>query len=130
MPHAHASCRASPLVRCKTNWPLLSVRFPEAAYSWISSLRSPASAPGQPHDGELQYSRDNIRFTRVIGTGYTGGGGTARQIAESVRDGEGVVVIHGIDYDRNGTYNFSDPQGASELNPGLPAEATDPAACG
>lgn len=29
-----------------------------------------------------------------------------------------------------GTYDFSDPEGASELDPNLPAEATDPAACG
>jgi len=80
--------------------------------------------------GELHYSRDNIRFTRVSGTGYTGGGGTAKQIADSMREGEGVVVIHGIDYDGNGTYNFSSPEGASELDPNLPAEATDPAVCG
>ena len=83
-------------------------------------------------NGELNYSRDNIEFTDVAGTGYPGasGTGTAKQIADAIRSGEGVVVIHGIDYDGNGTYNFSDPQGASELNPALPAEATDPAACG
>lgn len=81
-------------------------------------------------EGELDYSRDDIRFTRVDGTGYQGGGGTAKQIAEAIRDGEGVVVIHGLDYDGNGTYNFSDPEGASELGGGLPAEATDPAVCG
>ncbi len=93
--------------------------------SFLDVSRFPVS-----RDGELNYSRDNIRFTRVTGTGYTGGGGTAKQIADSVRDGEGVVVIHGIDYDENGTYNFSSPEGASELDPNLPAEATDPAACG
>lgn len=81
-------------------------------------------------DGELDYRRHNIRFTRVAGTGYQGGGGTAKQIADSIRDGEGVVVIHGLDYDGNGTYNLSDPEGASELGGGLPAEATDPAVCG
>ena len=93
--------------------------------SFLAVNRFPVS-----HDGELDYSRDNIEFTDVAGTGYTGGGGTAMQIADSIRDGEGVVVIHGLDYDDNGTYNFSDPEGASELNPNLPAEATDPAACG
>ena len=45
-------------------------------------------------------------------------------------EGEGVVVIHGLDYDGNGTYNVSDPEGVSELDPALPAEATDPAVCG
>lgn len=79
--------------------------------------------------GILDYSRDNIQFTSVAGTGYAGGGGTAKQIADSIRDGEGVVVIHGLDYNADGVYSFSD-EGASELNPAFPAEATDPAACG
>ena len=83
-------------------------------------------------NGSYNYLRTNISFTAVAGTGYPGaeGRGTGAQIAEAVRDGEGVVVIHGNDYDGNGTYNFSDPEGASELNPALPAEATDPVACG
>lgn len=80
-------------------------------------------------DGVLSYSRDNIQFSRVAGTGYAGGGGTSKQIADAIRDGEGVLVIHGIDYDGNGEYSFSE-EGASELNPAFPAEATDPAACG
>lgn len=79
--------------------------------------------------GVLDYSRKNIRFTDVAGTGYAGGDGTARQIAASIRDGEGVVVIHGLDYDDDGSYSLS-AEGASELDPSLPAEATDPAACG
>lgn len=83
-------------------------------------------------NGIFNYSRDNIEFTDVAGTGYPGAGGlgTAKQIADSIREGEGVLVIHGVDYDGNGTYNFSDPEGASELDPNLPAEATDPALCG
>ncbi|WP_411720246.1 hypothetical protein [Mycetocola sp.] len=95
--------------------------------SFLDVTRFPVS-----QNGVLNYSRDNIRFTAVAGTGYPGEGGTgkAKEIAEAVRNGEGVVVIHGIDYDGNGTYNFSDPEGASELDPNLPAEATDPAACG
>ncbi|MGV8965984.1 MAG: hypothetical protein ACOH2F_06865 [Cellulomonas sp.] len=79
--------------------------------------------------GVLDYSRDDIEFTDVAGTGYAGGGGTAKQIADSIRDGEGVVVIHGLDYDKDGSYSFC-AEGASELDPSLPAEATDPAACG
>ena len=83
-------------------------------------------------DGSYHYSRDNIEFTDVAGTGYPGatGTGTAKQIADAIRAGEGVLVIHGVDYDGNGVYNFSDPEGASELDPSLPAEATDPAVCG
>ena len=82
-------------------------------------------------DGGYAYSRDNIHITQVAGTGYSGpdGRGTAKEIADSIREGEGVVVIHGIDYNGNGMYDFSD-EGASELDPNLPAEATDPTACG
>ena len=80
-------------------------------------------------DGSYHYVRNDIAFTNVSGTGYAGGGGTAKQIADSVREGEGVLVIHGIDYDGNGAYSLSS-EGASELDPSLPAEATDPAVCG
>lgn len=80
-------------------------------------------------DGRYSYKRSNIAFTDVAGTGYQAGGGTAAQIREAIADGEGVLVIHGIDYDRNGAYSLS-KEGASELDPSLPAEATDPAVCG
>ena len=93
--------------------------------SFLDVTRFPVSESGSYH-----YSRDNIRFTKVAGTGYPGPGGTgtAKEIADSIREGEGVVVIHGIDYNGNGEYDFS--RGVSELDPNLPAEATDPAACG
>ena len=92
--------------------------------SFLDVTRFPVSS-----NGVYDYSRDNIKFTKVAGTGYTGGGGTAKQIADSVRDGEGVLVIHGVDYNGNGQYDF-EGAGASELDPNLPAEATDPAVCG
>lgn len=53
---------------------------------------------------------------------------TQRAVARAIRRGEGVVVIHGVDYNDNGEYDFR--AGKSELDPSLPAEATDPAACG
>jgi hypothetical protein len=49
-------------------------------------------------------------------------------LAQAIKDGKGVVVIHGVDYNGNGTYDFS--SGKSELDKSLPAEATDPAVCG
>jgi hypothetical protein len=91
--------------------------------SFLDVTRFPVSS-----NGSYDYSRDNIKFTRVAGTGYSGGGGTAKQIADSVRAGEGVLVTHGVDYNGNGSYDFG--AGASELDSSLPAEATDPAACG
>ena len=95
--------------------------------SFLDVTRFPVSK-----NGTYNYVRTNIRFTDVAGLGYPGaeGLGTAAEIAEAIRDGEGVVVIHGNDYDGNGEYNLSNPEGASELDPTLPAEATDPAACG
>ena len=50
-------------------------------------------------------------------------------VARAIRNGKGVVVIHGIDYNNNGEYDFTSA-GASDLDPKLPAEATDPALCG
>ena len=93
--------------------------------SFLDVTRFPVSESGSYH-----YSRDNLHITKVAGTGYPGpsGTGTAKEIADSIREGEGVVVIHGVDYNGNGEYDFS--RGASELDPNLPAEATDPAACG
>jgi hypothetical protein len=54
---------------------------------------------------------------------------TGKRVAQAIRDGEAVVVIHGVDYNDNGTYDFKSA-GKSDLNPDLPAEATDPATCG
>jgi hypothetical protein len=50
-------------------------------------------------------------------------------VTRAIKGGKGVIVIHGVDHNGNGTYDF-DGAGASELDPTLPAEATDPALCG
>jgi hypothetical protein len=73
-------------------------------------------------DGTISYSRSNIEFAPVAGAG------SRQQILDAIKRGEGVVVIHGVDYDHSGTYNSS--KGASDLDPTLPAEVTDPALCG
>ena len=45
-----------------------------------------------------------------------------------IRDGNAVIVVHGIDYNHNGIYdNVLD---RSELSNSLPGEATAPALCG
>jgi hypothetical protein len=54
---------------------------------------------------------------------------TSKDVARAIRNGEGVLVVHGVDYNNNGKYDF-DSAGKSELNAALPAEATDPAVCG
>jgi hypothetical protein len=54
---------------------------------------------------------------------------TSDKVAKAIRQGKGVVVIHGVDYNGNGTYDFNSA-GKSDLDPALPSEATDPAVCG
>lgn len=64
--------------------------------------------------GTLAYDRDGIK--------------TKGSVANAIAAGQGVVVIHGVDYNDNGMYDFD--AGTSDLDPTLPAEATDLAACG
>lgn len=65
--------------------------------------------------------KGHIHYERDIKTGS--------KVAQGIRDGEAVVVVHGVDYNGNGKYDFRSA-GKSDLDPTLPAEATDPAACG
>jgi len=65
-----------------------------------------------PH-GNLQYERGNIKVSHAV--------------ARAIEKGEAVVVIHGVDYNHTAAY---DAGGPSDLDPSLPAEATDPAICG
>jgi hypothetical protein len=64
--------------------------------------------------GTIHYNRKGIKVSP--------------RVARGIRQGKAVLVIHGIDYNGNGTYDFS--AGESELDPSLPAEATDPVTCG
>lgn len=51
------------------------------------------------------------------------------RLRTAIAAGKAVIVIHGLDYNGNGIYDFAGA-GASELDPNLPAEATDPSVCG
>jgi len=64
--------------------------------------------------------RHQVHYDRTFRVG--------KHLARAIARGDVAVVIHGIDYNGNGKYDFS--AGRSDLDPGLPAEATDPAACG
>ena len=63
--------------------------------------------------GNLTYERGQIKVSQ--------------DVAKAVTRGEAVIVIHGVDHTHNGAY---DGATASDLDPSLPTEATDPALCG
>lgn len=65
--------------------------------------------------GQFSYSRGNVQVSDAV--------------AKAVLAGQAVVVVHGVDYNGNGTYDMAG-RGVSDLNPSLPGEATDPALCG
>jgi len=63
--------------------------------------------------GDISYERGSIKVSE--------------DLAKAIAGGEAVVVIHGVDHNDNGKYDGAEK---SDLNPKLPAEATDPALCG
>ena len=66
----------------------------------------------------------------VIDYGRNGRIQTSPEVAAAIAAGEAVVVVHGVDYDGNGTYNKRNDGDVSDLTASLPREATDPALCG
>jgi hypothetical protein len=67
------------------------------------------TAPG----GELNYQRGSIKVSS--------------EVRKAIEDGLAAVVVHGVQYNDTTAY---DAGGPSDLDPSLPAEATDPAICG
>ncbi len=68
-----------------------------------------STAPG----GEINYERGSIQVTP--------------DVAKDILSGESAIVVHGVDYNKDGKYS-GDVK--SDLDPSLPTEATDPALCG
>ena len=72
-----------------------------------------------------------IAFDRYPATGsirYTRRIVVSPRTAGALRRSNGVIIIHGIDYDGNGVYG--NVLSKSDLNPVVPGEATAPALCG
>jgi hypothetical protein len=63
----------------------------------------------------------DIRYTRTITV--------SKLVADLIRDGDAVIVVHGIDYNYNHIYDFKS-LGVSDLGKSFPGEATAPALCG
>jgi hypothetical protein len=78
-----------------------------------TSTKSIVDFPRYSSVGDIRYRR-----TFVIPT----------SLADEIRTGDAVLVIHGIDYNHNGIYDGV--LGVSDLDKSLPAEATAPALCG
>ena len=87
----------------------LTTRGDTSAKSTLAVKRYPLAKNGQIH-----YNRRGIEVSPAV--------------ARAIRNGKAVLVIHGIDYNGNGKYDFG--AGRSELDRALPAEATDPVTCG
>jgi hypothetical protein len=83
-----------------------------SSQSWLAIDRAPIVGAGR-----LDYARGNLSLADGTDT------------AKALRAGRGVIVISGVDYDRNGGYNLSEVAGSSDIDPAFPAEVTDPAAC-
>ena len=63
--------------------------------------------------GKISYERGSIKVSQTV--------------ADAISAGKAVVVIHGVDYNKDGKYSGTTK---SDLAPTLPTEATDPAFCG
>ena len=63
----------------------------------------------------------SINYTRVVSI--------TPALARLIREGNAVIVVHGIDYNHNGIYDFQ-ALGVSDLDKTLTGEATAPALCG
>ena len=78
-----------------------------------ASYNSIVAFPRFPAVGDIRYSRT---FT------------VPAKLADQIKAGNAVLVIHGIDYNYNGIYD--DVLGTSDLSKALPTEATAPALYG
>src|SRR5205807_2679252 len=88
---------------------------PQASLTTVgdTSPKSIIDFPRYPSVGDIRYTR-TFFLTPAL--------------ADLIRAGNAVIVVHGIDPDGNGVYdNFL---GTSDLSKALPAEATAPALCG
>jgi hypothetical protein len=118
------------------------------------SGRCPTPAEAKDHNGHRSINvADAMKDYGMIGTSLTTSGDTSPNsalavdrfessgsftyqrtiqldpnVVQNLKNGTAVLVVHGIDYNDNGTYDGV--LGASELDASLPAEATDPALCG
>ncbi|MCZ7415391.1 hypothetical protein [Streptomyces sp. WMMC897] len=133
----------------------LLAKAPHAQHIHIAAKGQcpPASAARTVNGMKSVFTTDGVPFYGGIGTSLTTKGDTSpdsglavdrfpvgpkvnyhrtikvsAEAAKSLRNGTAVVVVHGTDVNGNGKYD--NVLGPSDLDPKLPAEATNPALCG
>jgi hypothetical protein len=82
--------------------------------------------------GDTSIPKSLLAFTRFPSTGsidYKRRFSVGKVVASYIRHRNAVVIVHGIDYNRNGIYDFT-ALDRSELKRTLSAETTAPALCG
>jgi len=91
----------------------------------VTALTTTGDITATPKKSLLAFKRfptvGNIRYTRRIDVGPV--------VASYIRNKNAVVVVHGIDFNGNGTYDFS-ALDRSDLKRSLPGEITAPGLCG
>jgi hypothetical protein len=97
------------------------IRFYGPAMTSLTEYGSTSGATPTNYDLDLYAASGNIRYSRTIVV--------KPLLASLIRRGNAVILVHGIDYDRNHKYDFA-ALGVSDLDEELPAEATAPALCG
>lgn len=122
--HIHAGAKGKcPTMAANTNGDrILSTTEGHSAYGHIvtSLTTSGDTSPGSGLAIDRYPATSSFTYQRTI----TVSAGVAQQI----HDNNAVIVVHGIDRNRNGVYDFK--LGKSDLDPKLPLEATSPALCG
>lgn len=81
----------------------------------------------EPGETTAEAALDVDNFPTTASYTYSRTIDVPKDMAKQIAAGDGVVVVHGVDHDGSGKY---DGDVVSDLNPDLPSEATDPAACG
>ncbi|WP_139140840.1 hypothetical protein [Streptomyces oceani] len=151
---AHVSLKGNTAsVKVKANGLLKDAPHAQHFHIAAKGVCPPASAAKKRNDIKSINTTDGQPFYGDIGTSLTTSGDTSpdsalavdrfptgpdftyeRSIevsdaaAKSLREGTGVVVVHGVDVNGNGEYD--NVLGPSDLDPNLPSEATNPALCG
>ena len=81
----------------------------------------------EPGKTGAEHGLDVDNFPATASYSYSRTIEVSEEVAQQIANGDGVIVVHGVDHDGSGKY---DGDTKSDLDPALPSEATDPAACG